>query len=1116
MASGSYNAYKYPYQQSSAQQYSQYQTAPAPNNVSQQPRQYQSAPPVAAQSTDYMSYQAQPYNQESGYGGRQDNSWGGNQYGSNRETTSRAAEVLHNMSNVAYTPNNTTTASQPGFTATNAGATRYSTTPQAQQSHLPPQSHNVHSYEQSQPRPRSINTNKSQVASQKRGLPSPAMAAGYPSQRAAGYSQQQQHSASPAQSQYSHSHTTPASSARSTAMTAAAQYHDYNNRQLPNLDMTRGSNTTVSTPYSYGDAQSTAAAVPTIVNNAPEMYHQSTTTVDPSAVYDPWPEYQRKQEAIRAQKAIEDAARAEEERRAEQIRKEDESKRKAEEDRAREAEMEQSKQARRKSQPSSAVGVGSALTNVAPDSTGGDGTEAEIRALMAKMRELNNKDPALLARIWEEERRAKAPNKSPTVQAKAAPQPTTTIQTSQSSRPQAANQRKKAVPKEPPTPSAVRPATPVAQPVARTPAPAVPSTSRSGGNTIWPPEKKAQLATAASTYLNTHNSSRHLDASEILRMLDGNPSYIELCEQLESMELKLDRAAFAKTLLTAVPDVNSASQSKSAQAPAPSPVSAITPSQVLVAPLAIMKREAGTPATPAARPASTAPSPAYSAFPEDNVSAPTPIPVAEMVPIKPEFKKPASKEEAARKRDINDLIDLTQLPEDEVFEPAPKRVNSGSTYSYASPRPNADDALRVDDGSSTNFPVRAHVPQPAQQYLPPPINELRNATIVELLDRKKALRRNTYNIKTIARDVLLACGRHSETRQLNQHLEILRSTLPQVSNESDLSTLRWDLIDPGVPPRGYFKDGVQGLAEDADDEEESEDEESKQPRQRLSTIDNGTEGSSTSQQKAQAPPLEPTNPFKQPKRRGRPPRHSYPENTTTPSTPKQSASKDMSASAPRPSATGVGYSTFRSATDSDGKPSPKKRGRPVGWRKHIHGSAAAQVQTNPTKQLASQKFVPTQPSSLRKVENGQTEPIRIESRSHSVANTMRPFVSFKCKWQGCKAELHNLDTLKKHVHKVHRNGTPRGTLECLWADCGTEVTSHDTIRNIRIERREHKSFGSEIEWHHHLEQAHLSPISWGLGDGPASGLSGNWTSCSICTLADVNRLSRCNRFRSLS
>jgi hypothetical protein len=1095
MASNNYNPYNYPYQQSAAQQYPAYQTAPPANNASQPSRQYQQ--PSTTQGNGYISYQGPSYGaQSSGYtGSTQDTSWNGSSYGGNQETTRGAAEALRNMSNTNYTPT-------PANNATSQ-TTRYSSGTSNSPRMQPQQTHAAHAtqsaYDQSQARPRSVNTNRAQQPVS-RGLPSAATAAGYPSHRAQTiYNQQQQRSASPAQNHYSTSSSAPAVSTRNAPATAAVpqQYTDYDRRQLASVEASRSDQTAApSTAHSYGSAPTVAAPGPIAPppSSVAETYSgHSSITVDPMAVYDPWPEYQRKQEALRAQKAVEDAARVEEERIAEETRKAEEAK-KEEECKRQEAEtaasQPKSKTKKAQKQQQASAEANSASAAAAPAT--GEALEAEIRAMMAKMRELNSKDPALLARIWEEERRAKAADKPPTVQTKTPAQvtPAPFAQAAQVSIPQAANQRKKAAPKETNGVNAAKASTPNFAPTAPVwvQTQAV-SSARPRGATIWPAEKKTHLAAAAATYLNSQNPGRQVDSAKILSMLNGNPSYVELCGLLEQMGLKLDRAAFAKNLLTAVPDVNSSTR-KTAQQP--------VPVQHAPVPAAVMKREIATPvaASPAFAPGTASPAnrSSYHSFSASASPAATFVPIAEMIPIKPELKQPANKEEAARKRNISDLIDMTLLSDDEDMGPPPKRLNSDSMYSYGSPHPHIEDAMVVDsEPVVNNFPIASVppriVPEPARQSIPPPpAPGFRHMTVADPLDKKNALRRNTYSPATIARDVLLACGRHPSERQLNQHLDVLRASLP-VGYDSDLSTIRWDIIDPGKPPSGYFKDSVQALTEDADDEDDSEEE--ARPRAQWNAI--GGEGGASA--RVQALP-EAINPFKQ-KKRGRPKRHSLPNdlNDTAPVTPKRSPSAaNMSASAPRPSAGSVGYSAFKTATDlgPDGQPLPKKRGRPVGWRKAIHGSAAAWSKPNANGHTgARDKHQPSQPSSLRHVNTGTQEAIRIDSRSPSVANRVPRYQSYKCKWQDCTAELHNLETLKKHVLKVHRKETPRNTLECLWDDCGKEVTDFDPNTNIRIEKHTPHSFDLESNWRGHIQQNHFDPLSWELGDGPASGLSGN-------------------------
>ena len=776
----------------------------------------------------------------------------------------------------------------------------------------------------------------------------------------------------------------------------------------------------------------------------------STTTVDPLAVYDPWSEYERKQQAIRAQRAVEEAERAEQEKREKEARQEEQRQLKEKE----EKEWERVTELARNQAPQSTPIAPTSTTEEAP-ATEAARIELEIRAMMARMRELNGKDPALLARIWEEERKSKVPKPPPaeknTPQA-AAPSPAQQT----APRPTPKPSKNKATPRNQPAAAVSGPSTPAPQsPPPIKPPQAAPA--RPSGNTIWPSDQKVHLADAASLYLGTHNPGRSLSLEQILSMLDGNPSYIELCEQLEAMKLKLDRAAFAKTLLAAAPGVNSASRKA---APQPSPQPATVKMQE---PPAIMKNAAPLPAAthPGYAPAAgSQPNPTpFSGDAPTPATAPSPAPVAAAVLIKPKPEPPATKEQAARKRNLSELVDLTQLS-DENMGPPLKKSNTEHGHSQFSQHGSGMNVAPTHNFPSANALAHTH---PTTRLAMPnqiPQSELRYRSVVKPLDRKKALRRNTYNPATIARDVLLACGRHPAERQLNQHLEILKGQIGQISNDSDLSTVKWDLLDPGNPPPGYFKSSVQTLAEDADDEEGSENED-RVARRQQSTQAIGSHDSG-------AMP-EAVNPFKQKRSRGRPPRYSLPHSTgpASPATPdRESSVANMSASAPRPTATGVGYQAFRSANQygPDGKPLPKKKGRPLGWRKSIHGSAAVKNQTNTQS---------PQPIGLCQ------DPVRIDSRLPSVADSIPKSQSFKCRWEGCKAELHNLETLRLHLFKVHSQKTSHNTIDCRWEGCSE--------RNFDPSPA---SGSTNTTWRTHVQQHHLDPLSWKMGDGPASGLSG--------------------------
>ena len=94
--------------------------------------------------------------------------------------------------------------------------------------------------------------------------------------------------------------------------------------------------------------------------------------------------------------------------------------------------------------------------------------------------------------------------------------------------------------------------------------------------------------------------------------------------------------------------------------------------------------------------------------------------------------------------------------------------------------------------------------------------ELRKSKdIVQPIDRANALRRSTYDSRTIARDILLACGKHPTMAPLNAHLEPLRRNFAHVDSLSDLGTFKWDLADPGGPEAA----APEADGHDADDED---------------------------------------------------------------------------------------------------------------------------------------------------------------------------------------------------------------------------------------------------------------------------------------------------------
>lgn len=78
--------------------------------------------------------------------------------------------------------------------------------------------------------------------------------------------------------------------------------------------------------------------------------------------------------------------------------------------------------------------------------------------------------------------------------------------------------------------------------------------------------------------------------------------------------------------------------------------------------------------------------------------------------------------------------------------------------------------------------------------------------VVKPLKMEDAMEKTEYNPATIARDILIATGRHPTEAPLNRHLFRLRDTFVFLDYTSDLDSFRWDLVDPTpvsqTAPRG--------------------------------------------------------------------------------------------------------------------------------------------------------------------------------------------------------------------------------------------------------------------------------------------------------------------------
>lgn len=403
-------------------------------------------------------------------------------------------------------------------------------------------------------------------------------------------------------------------------------------------------------------------------------------------------------------------------------------------------------------------------------------------------------------------------------------------------------------------------------------------------------------------------------------------------------------------------------------------------------------------------------------------------------------------------------------------------------------------------------PVSAKPPLPSSTMLPfkrkGPTNEqlqaerIRGRMVVEPIMRDRVARKSTYDSRTIARDVLLATGRHPDMRALNSHLNVMQKMLGDrggmadgAGNKSDLATIKWDIIDPDPPKKKESSSLVQ-----AQDVAEIQDADDEGDMSSLNHKHRAPGGAATARQSSAALDLrdKPATPDAMPKKRGRPPRSSMPSTHTfvsvndkmsaagpqgigaagtprqgsgQPGTPATMPAARAPAASQAPTDGSVGYSAFRHF-DENGNPI-KKKGRPVGWRKNIH-SREAQGLAPAKSASAGVKPKPAVPK----------QPEKLQEPNYQI---------YRCKWLGCAAELHSLDVLKKHMIKVHGRPDGEDLFECLWQDCESKTKRVTGPGRTRLDNATFSDIGG---WLSHVDKEHLQPVAWRLGDGPRGGLSG--------------------------
>lgn len=324
--------------------------------------------------------------------------------------------------------------------------------------------------------------------------------------------------------------------------------------------------------------------------------------------------------------------------------------------------------------------------------------------------------------------------------------------------------------------------------------------------------------------------------------------------------------------------------------------------------------------------------------------------------------------------------------------------------------------------------------------------------LAKTLNRGEALKKQYYDPKTVARDILIASGRHPYDRPLNVHLAGMLGKY--IDLDSDVSTFEWEELDPGGPPvseveyvdipatKPRFKLGERGI---------------KRQKSRVNVGDKTRQPETETRQNGVAPPTVTAQ--------ARP----SVDNQSQIAKLKKPSSLRHSLLASDTHATPATFDPTRipqvqsdraqvqeSSMADNSVTAPKKRGRPVG---------------------SKNKY--TSMASLRNQAAGLS--VNVPSRE-SRENTPRRD-KFKCKWKKCSVVLHNLDTLRKHIGRNHRPsiddiGAGDG-YTCWWKHC--QYIQKDEEGEFYVT----KKFDDREEWIRHIEREHITPIAMRYGDGPS-------------------------------
>jgi hypothetical protein len=601
------------------------------------------------------------------------------------------------------------------------------------------------------------------------------------------------------------------------------------------------------------------------------------------------------------------------------------------------------------------------------------------------------------------------------------------------------------------------------------------STQPATQDATWPASTQQKLARASSEYLakNPTNLEKQCSPEALMLLLRNNPSYPDLCMQLESRGFVLDRQALARYLLAAVPALasgNNASQEpKKGEVNGQPPASSLTLAQpTQQAPRPTPLPGTAAPAKPKAKPKprpkknpqTSGPPPLQypphppraevlvwdgnagptSSMSNENGTPSTSAPAknkassyprkaaARSIPIPPVL---GPKAEKAKKRLFSEIVDLSQLSSDEEDIDG---FNEDETFPRLSKLPRLEGpsverqlnhtfnqgSMDIDTTSPPPFErQRSGSPVTGDSHIAEPNLEDFDPDDEQCLNSLKSFPRISKLLDPSAALQRVYYNPKSAARDIliaagrhpsERPLNYHLAKFPEIFNGVSVKSDLESFRWDLVDPGGPSMPVVQ--AEDILAEPPRVPRKRRRDKKsRADTADDKSGPTSDSLNNAQAPsdPLQP---------------HSF--SFSTPQNPRSMA---------------------RAPTSGRGS---GRRGRPPGAKnKNTTKTALKAAVTGSARNAAAAPVLQAVP-----------EP------SYPV---------FTCEWASCPAQLHDVHTLERHVDKVH----VVGQTSCQWSSCPNANTQY---------------VGDGLG--EHVHQAHIEPLAWKYGDGPAVKATGENTSTS--------------------